>query len=80
MPPTPAWEESAAARTEKHVWRLTFSTAIRSYILTDANPTGFLIINDHELAAYISYLHLFAPSMAPLEHISTGVDNTATES
>ena len=63
-----------------HVWRLTFSTAIRANILTDKNPAGFLTINDLELAAYIAHLHLFAPRMAPLEHISTGVDNTATES
>ena len=62
-----------------HVWRLTFSTTIRAHILTDANPTGFLTINDLELAAYIAHLHLFAPRMAPLEHISIGVDNTATE-
>ena len=60
-----------------HVWRLTFSTAICANILTDKNPTGFLTINDIELAAYIAHLHLFAPKMAPLEHISTGVDNTA---
>ena len=63
-----------------HVWRLTFSTAIRANILTDKNPTRFLTINDLELAAYISHLHLFAPKMAPIEHISTGVDNTTAES
>ena len=63
-----------------HVWRLTFITAIRANILTDKNPAGFLTINNLELAAYIAHLHLFAPRMAPLEHISTGEDNTATES
>ena len=63
-----------------HVWRLTFSTAIRANILTDKNPVGFLTINDLELAAYIAHLYLFAPRMATLEHISTGVDNTAAES
>ena len=63
-----------------HVWRLTFITAIRAHILTDTNPTGFLTINDLELAAYIAHLHLFTPHMTPLEHISTGVDNTAAES
>ena len=63
-----------------HVWRLTFITAIHANILTDKNPAGFLTINDLELAAYIAHLHLFAPCMAPLEHISTGVDNTAAES
>ena len=63
-----------------HVWRLTFSTAIRASILTDKNPAGFLTINTLELAAYIAHLHLFAPRMAPLEHISTGVNNTAAES
>ena len=62
-----------------HVWRLTFSTAIRANILTDKNPTGFLTINDLELEAYITHLHLFALRMAPLEHISTGVDNTAAD-
>ena len=63
-----------------HIWRLTFSTAIRANMITDKNPTGFLAINDLELAAYIAHLHLFAPRMAPLEHISTGVENTAAES
>ena len=65
---------------EWHVWRLTFSTAIRANILTDENPNGFLTINDLELAAYIAHLNLFAPQMEPLEQISTEVDNTATES
>ena len=60
-----------------HACRRTFSTAIRANILTDKNTAGFLTINDLELAAYIAHLHLFAPLMAPLEHISTGVDNTA---
>ena len=54
-------------------WRLTFSTAIQSNILTDENPQRFLTINDLELAAYISHLQLFAPRMAPLEHIAIGV-------
>ena len=62
-----------------HVWRLIFSTAIRAHMITDENTNGFLTINDLELAAYIAHLHLFAPRMAPLEHISTGVDNTAAE-
>ena len=63
-----------------HVWWLTFITAIRANILTDENPNGFLTINDLELTAYIAQLNLLAPRMAPLEHISTGVDNTAAES
>ena len=63
-----------------HVWRLTFSTAIRAHILTDENLNVFLTINDLKLAAYIARLYLFAPRMAPLEHISTRVDNTAAES
>ena len=65
---------------EWHVWRLTFSTSIQTHILTDDNPHGFLTINDLDLAAYISHLHLFNPRMAPLEHIKTGVYNTAAES
>ena len=64
---------------DSHIWRLTFSTAIRAHILTDENPNGFLTINDLEMVAYIAHLHLFAPHMAPLEHISTGVDNTVAE-
>ena len=62
-----------------HVRRLTFSNAIRAHILIDENSNGFLTINDLELAAYIAHLHMFAPHMAPLEHISTGVNNTAAE-
>ena len=58
-----------------HVWHLTFTNAIQAHILTDENPNGFLTINPLELAAYIAHLHMFAPGMAPLEHISKGVDN-----
>ena len=54
--------------------------AIRANILTDDNPNRFLTINDLKLAAYIAHLHLFALRMAPIKHISTGVDNTAAES
>ena len=64
---------------EWHVWRLTLNTAIQANILTNENPQGFLTINDLELAAYIAHLHLFAPRMAPLDHIATGVDNTDAE-
>ena len=62
-----------------YVWQLSFSTAIRANILTDDNPQGFLTINDLELAAYISHLHIFTPHMETLKYISTGVDNTAAE-
>ena len=65
---------------EWHVWWIAFSTTIRSHILTNKNPKGTLTINDLDLAAYIAHLHIFAPCMAPLEHIATGVDNIAAES
>ena len=65
---------------EWHVWRLTFSTDIGAHILTVKNPKGTLTINDLELSSYISHLQIFAPRMAPLEHIETGVDSTAVES
>ena len=65
---------------EWHVWRLTFSTAIRAHILTDKNPKGTLTINDLKLEAYIDHLHIFDPRIAPLYHIATEVDNTAAES
>ena len=61
-----------------HIWRLTFSIAIQAHILTDKKPKGTLTINDLELTAYITHLHISAPHMAPLEHITTGVDNTST--
>ena len=92
MPHTPTWIGATYASLtgmsgvcyipsrEWHVWRLTFSTAVRADILTDDNPQGFLTINDLELAVYIAHLHLFAPRMAPLKQKATGVDNTATES
>ena len=35
------------------------------------------MINDLELVSYIDHLHIFNPHMAPLDHISMGVDNTA---
>ena len=63
-----------------HIWRLAFSTSIRANILTDKNTNIILTINDLDLAAYIAHLRLFAPCMAPLEHVSTGMDNTAAES
>ena len=64
---------------EWHICWLTFSTVIQANILTDDNPQYFLTINNLELAVYISHLHLFAPSMAPLEHITTLFDNTAAD-
>ena len=62
------------------MWWILFSTSIQANILTDENPKGFLTINDLELTAYITHLQLFAPRMNPLEQITTGVENTATES
>ena len=38
-----------------------------------------MMIINIQLAAYVVHLHLFAPKMAPLEHIRTLVDNAATE-
>ena len=59
-----------------HVWRLTFSTAIRANILTDKNPTGFLTINDLVLAAYIAHLHLLiAIVVAPREQDRKSYDD-----
>ena len=37
------------------------------------------MINNLELTAYIAHLHRFTPCMAPLEHISMGIDNTAAK-
>ena len=65
---------------EWHIWQLTYITTIRTNILTDENPKGFLTINDLEMAAYIAHLHFLAPRMKPLKHITTEVDNTAAES
>ena len=65
---------------EWHVWWEKFSTAIQANILTNENPQGFLTINDLNLAVYIDQVHLFAARMAPLEHIVTGDDNTASDS
>ena len=48
-------------------------------LLTDDNPGGDMMIINIQLAAYVVHLHLFAPKMAPLEHIHTLVDNAATE-
>ena len=43
--------------------------------MSDANPVGDLVINDLELATYVTHQHIFAPLIAPLEHIKTKVDN-----
>ena len=51
---------------ECHLWRLAFSTTIKANMLTDKNPQGFLMINDLELAAYTTHLHLFTPCTDPL--------------
>ena len=40
---------------------------------------GYLTINYIGLAAYITHLHIIAPIMAPLGHISTKMENTAAE-
>ena len=63
-----------------HVWRLTFSTAIRDKMITNENPQGFLTTNNLELAAYIAHLHLLAPHMEPLEYITTVVKETSADS
>lgn len=49
-------------------------------MLRDENLTGDLAINDLELAVYVVHLHIFAPLIGPLEHISTKVDNNVVKS
>ena len=48
-------------------------------ILRDENLTGDLAINDLDLAVYVVHLHIFAPLIAPLEQISTKVDNNVVK-
>ena len=64
---------------ECHIWILAVNSATKRRLLTDANPSGEIAINNLELAAYIAHLHPFAPKMAHLHHIRTLVDNTAAE-
>ena len=48
-------------------------------MLSKNNRDGNLTINDMELTAYVTHLHICAPLMTPLEHIATKVDSTAAE-
>ena len=65
---------------ESTFWRLPVRNFIYQRLMSDDNPTGDLTINNMELSAYLAHLHIFAPLMVPLEHISTKVDNTAADS
>ena len=56
-------------------WRLPAGRTTAQWLLSDANPGGDLVINDLELATYVTHQHIFAPLMAPLEHIKTKADN-----
>ena len=48
-------------------------------LVYSSNPTRDVTINDLELGAMLIQLLLFAPRMAPLSHILTYVDNTASQ-
>ena len=50
-----------------------------SRLSTKENPQGYLTIINLQILAYVSHLHLFAPRMDPLEHISTRFENTKVE-
>ena len=52
---------------------------IAQILLTDENPSGYLTINDLEIAVYVAHLHNFAPLMDPLENISTRVENMVAQ-
>ena len=40
---------------------------------------GNITIDNLKLAAYIDHLHIFAPLIAPLDHISTKMENAAVD-
>ena len=52
---------------------------IEKIFLMEENPQGELTINNLELEAYDSCLHIFSPLLKPLDHIATKVYNMAAE-
>ena len=48
-------------------------------MVSSSNPKGDVAINDLEIGALLMHIQLFAPSMSPLAHIHTYVDNTAAQ-
>ena len=57
----------------------TFRDTIHIHMLTDENLQEDLNINDLELVVYVENIQLLALHMTPLKHISTIIENFATE-
>ena len=61
------------------VWRYPFSLTTQECLVSSSNPTGDVTIHDLDLGAPLMRILLFAPSMAPLAHIHTYVNNTGAQ-
>ena len=64
---------------QSFVWNLPIGKKKSHHLLTEENTEGDITINDLKIAAYVAHIHIFAPLVFPLEHISTRVNNTAME-
>ena len=61
------------------VWCSYFSEAMQARLVTDTDPTGYVNINNLELAALLSQVLHLAPKIDTLAHIPIAVDNTAAQ-
>ena len=61
------------------VWRSPFSQDTQARLVSSSNPKGDVTTNDLELGALLIHILIFAPRMAPLEHIHTYVDNMSAQ-
>ena len=61
------------------VWRFPFSLSTQSLMVSYSNPTGYVTINDLELWALLMQILIFSQRMAPLAHIHTYINNTASQ-
>ena len=61
------------------VWQTPFFLTTQVRMVSSSNPTGDVTIKDLKLGSLLMQILLFAPSMAPLDHIHMYVDNTAAQ-
>jgi hypothetical protein len=61
-----------------YLWRHPWTPDVASRLVTFANPTGDLSINDFELAGHVAQLWLALPRMNPLDSILSGSNNATS--
>ena len=61
------------------VWRSPFYSEMQSILVSDNTPKEGATINNLELAALLTQVHLSSPNMYTFSHICTSVDNTTAQ-